>query len=170
MLDDRLDSVLDKWLRNFQKSVKLNTPEINDDWMRDLACHLCDDCPFGYETSHRLASYIFAYLNSKSKDTSVSDNELTLQNILDACKCVGYDPEKTTIYTFDRDSDRKVTVLSNRELGTQLMFDIFPNSVIMTRMSDTSCHSVEFKNFISLADWWKNDQSSTGNSKNNGEM
>ena len=53
---------IDLWLRTFQKEHG-NKMVVNDDIIRDLACSLCDDIPLGYEASHRLANWLFCYLN-----------------------------------------------------------------------------------------------------------
>lgn len=51
------------WLEKFQKEKQENKSQIDDDWMIALAGALCDDCPLGYEASHRLADWIFSYVN-----------------------------------------------------------------------------------------------------------
>lgn len=53
---------IDQWLRKFQKEHG-DRMVVNDDIIRDLACALCDDVPLGYEASHRLANWLFCYLN-----------------------------------------------------------------------------------------------------------
>lgn len=53
---------INQWLRDFQKEHG-DKMVMNDDIIRDLACALCDDSPLGYEASHRLANWLFCYLN-----------------------------------------------------------------------------------------------------------
>lgn len=60
---DEKDSTFDQWIRKFLKSTK--SDEMNDHVLFEFACALCDDIPFGYESSHRLASILFAYLERK---------------------------------------------------------------------------------------------------------
>lgn len=53
---------IDQWLKNFQKE-RGDKMVVDDGFIRDLACALCDDIPLGYEASHRLANWLFCYLN-----------------------------------------------------------------------------------------------------------
>lgn len=53
---------IDQWLKKFQKEHG-DKMVITDDIIGDLACALCDDIPLGYEASHRLANWLFCYLN-----------------------------------------------------------------------------------------------------------
>jgi len=53
----------DDWLKKFQKENQQNKSQVDDNWMIFLAGALCDDCPLGYEASHRLADWIFNYIN-----------------------------------------------------------------------------------------------------------
>ena len=62
MISDTDANKIDEWLRKFQKNH--NELEIvDDDIIKSLACALCDDIPLGYEASHRLANWLFCYLN-----------------------------------------------------------------------------------------------------------
>lgn len=54
---------INQWLRKFQKDRGDKTI-VNDDFINDLACALYDNIPLGYEASHRLANWLFCYLNS----------------------------------------------------------------------------------------------------------
>lgn len=60
---DGIDSTFDQWIKEFLKSTM--SDEMNDRVLFEFACALCDDIPFGYESSHRIASMLFAYLARK---------------------------------------------------------------------------------------------------------
>ena len=53
---------IDQWLKNFQKNYG-DTMNMNNT-ICSLAYELCNDIPFGYEASHRLANWLFCYLNA----------------------------------------------------------------------------------------------------------
>ena len=64
---------IDQWLRNFLKEHS-NPTVVDDDFIRDLACNLCDDIPLGYEASHRLANWLFCYLNAPKISEKLLEN------------------------------------------------------------------------------------------------
>lgn len=60
-----LDTYFHDWLCTFQQEELKDSGEINNKFLDDFARALCDDCPFGYEASHRIARWIFVYFNKK---------------------------------------------------------------------------------------------------------
>lgn len=80
---------LDEWFRKFQSKDQQNNSQVDDDWMLSLAGALCDDCPLGYEASHRLANWIFNYVNrprmSKKYldkiNSSIRKQEMTIEEL-----------------------------------------------------------------------------------------
>ena len=82
-MSDKDTETIDKqcisnWLDGFfDYMLSKNGGEIDDDFLNTLARYLCDDCPFGYDNSHRLASWIFGYFNNKNFEVENNNSEST---------------------------------------------------------------------------------------------
>lgn len=56
---------INEWLRKFQVSAEQDGfDEIDDQFALELARAMCDECPLGYEASHRIASWLFWLFDS----------------------------------------------------------------------------------------------------------
>lgn len=60
---DIFEKYLQHYLINFQVDHG-NFSNMNYNIFEDFARAICDDVPFGYEASHRLASWIFSFLGN----------------------------------------------------------------------------------------------------------
>ena len=70
-ISENLNEYFYQWLITFQQEeLKDTNGKINKKYLYDFACALCDDSPFGYEASHRIAAFIFGYFNGKKKKHS----------------------------------------------------------------------------------------------------
>ena len=63
MIDEHNAENIDKWLQNFENDFH-NNSRVNDIFLEEFARSLCDDIPLGYEASHRIASWLFNYINN----------------------------------------------------------------------------------------------------------
>lgn len=84
MIDEHNAENIDKWLQNFQNDFH-NNSQVNDIFLEELARSLCDDIPFGYEASHRIASWLFNHINidrnrkaNESHDEKSNDNGMII--------------------------------------------------------------------------------------------
>lgn len=64
MIDEHTAENIDTWLRNFQNDFySKNKSQVTDYFLEEFARSLCDDIPFGYESSHRIAAWLFNHIN-----------------------------------------------------------------------------------------------------------
>ena len=95
---------INQWLIKFQKEHG-DKMVLNDDVIRDLACSLCDDNPLGYEASHRLANWLFCYLNMPKISGKLLENlQRMAEHQKDAEERLGeaFDDYKRYAYDFMR--------------------------------------------------------------------